>query len=167
MGSKFAASIISKFYFADFFFLFAAHRLMTQADSVRIIKEEKSIDLIAAFCLIGRTFPIHFALLGRKRKYVKSKTTAKLREKRTSNAAVNVWHLSDPPSFSLPTTFKTIVIDLKVTLMSFKLQNHRSTYVRKTLFHRRCELQRSVFFLCYAPQKQTLLRRCVKYRGIW
>ena len=32
--------------------------------------------------------PIHFALLGRKRKYVKSKTTAKLREKRTSIAAV-------------------------------------------------------------------------------
>ncbi len=93
MGSKFAASIISKFYLSDFFFLFAAHRLMTQTDSVRqlamrIIKEEKSIDLIAAFRLIGRTFPFHFALLGRKRKCVKSKTTAKLREKRTSSATV-------------------------------------------------------------------------------
>jgi hypothetical protein len=32
--------------------------------------------------------PIHFALLGRKRKYVKSKATSKLREKRTSIAAV-------------------------------------------------------------------------------
>ena len=43
---------------------------------------------MAAFRLFGRTLPIHFALLGRKRKYVKSKTTAKLREKRTSIAAV-------------------------------------------------------------------------------
>ncbi len=32
--------------------------------------------------------PNHFALLGRKRKQIKSKTTAKLREKRTSIAAV-------------------------------------------------------------------------------
>jgi hypothetical protein len=32
--------------------------------------------------------PIHFALLGRKQKYLKSKTTAKLRKKRTSIAAV-------------------------------------------------------------------------------
>jgi hypothetical protein len=43
---------------------------------------------MAVFCLFGGTLPIHFALLGRKRKYVKSKTTAKLREKRTSIAAV-------------------------------------------------------------------------------
>ena len=43
---------------------------------------------MAAFHLFGRTLPIHFALLGRKRKYVKSKTTAKLMEKRTSIAAV-------------------------------------------------------------------------------
>jgi hypothetical protein len=42
----------------------------------------------AAFCLYVRTLPIDFALLGRKRKYIKSKTTAKLREKRTSIAAV-------------------------------------------------------------------------------
>ncbi len=44
----------------------------------------------AAFCLFGRTMPNHFALLGRKRKYVKSKTTAKLKGKRTSIAAVRV-----------------------------------------------------------------------------
>jgi hypothetical protein len=42
----------------------------------------------AAFCLFVRTLPIGFALLGRKRKYIKSKTTSKLREKRTSIAAV-------------------------------------------------------------------------------
>jgi hypothetical protein len=43
---------------------------------------------MAAFRLFGGTLPIHFALLGRKRKYIKSKTTAKLIEKRTSIAAV-------------------------------------------------------------------------------
>jgi hypothetical protein len=59
------------------------------------------MDLIAAFRLFVRTLPIHFALLGRKRKYIKSKTTAKLKEKRTSIAAVR------DISFSLPTTFKS------------------------------------------------------------
>jgi hypothetical protein len=39
------------------------------------------MDLIAAFRLFGKTLPIHFALLGRKRKYVKSKKTAKLKGK--------------------------------------------------------------------------------------
>ncbi len=53
-----------------------------------LYKEEKNIDLMAAFRLFGRPLPIHFALLGRKRKYIKSKTTAKLTEKRTSIAAV-------------------------------------------------------------------------------
>jgi hypothetical protein len=43
---------------------------------------------MAAFRLFGRTLPIHFALLGRKRKYLKSKTTAKLIEKITSIATV-------------------------------------------------------------------------------
>jgi hypothetical protein len=52
-----------------------------------IIKEEKNKVLIVAFPLFGRTSPIHFALLGRKRKYVKLKKTAKLIEKRTSIAA--------------------------------------------------------------------------------
>jgi hypothetical protein len=52
---------------------------------MRIIKKEKKL---AAFRQFGKTMPIHFALLGRKRKYVKSKTMAKLREKRTSIAAV-------------------------------------------------------------------------------
>ncbi len=45
----------------------------------------------AAFCLFVRTLPIDFALLGRKRKYIKSRTTAKLREKRTSIAAVKTY----------------------------------------------------------------------------
>ncbi len=66
---------------------------------------------MAAFRLFGETLPIHFALLGRKRKYVKSKTTAKLREKRTSIAAVRAKlgqfdTFQTPPTFSLPTTFK-------------------------------------------------------------
>jgi hypothetical protein len=37
------------------------------------------MDLIAAFRLFGKTLPIHFALLRRKQKYVKSKKTAKLK----------------------------------------------------------------------------------------
>jgi hypothetical protein len=49
---------------------------------------KKNIDLIAAFCIFGRTMPNHFALLGRKGKYIKSKMTAKLTEKRTLIAAV-------------------------------------------------------------------------------
>jgi hypothetical protein len=51
-------------------------------------KGGKKLDLIVAFRLFGRTSPIHFALRGRKRKYIKLKTTAKLIEKRTSIAAV-------------------------------------------------------------------------------
>jgi hypothetical protein len=43
---------------------------------------------MAVFPLFGRPLPIHFALLGRKRKKIKSKTTAKLIEKRKSIAAV-------------------------------------------------------------------------------
>ncbi len=66
---------------------------------------------MAAFRLIGRPLPIHFALLGRKQKYIKSKMTAKFFrgkniDRRGQRHIVNVWHLSDPPSFSLPTTFK-------------------------------------------------------------
>jgi hypothetical protein len=43
---------------------------------------------MAAFHLFVRTLPIHFALLGRKGKYIKSKATTELIEKRTSIAAV-------------------------------------------------------------------------------
>jgi hypothetical protein len=42
----------------------------------------------AAFCLFVRTLPIDFALLRRKRKYIKIKTTAKLKAKRTSIATI-------------------------------------------------------------------------------
>ncbi len=51
-------------------------------------KKKETLQVIAAFCPFVRTSPIHFALLGRKRKYIKSETTAKLIEKRTSIAAV-------------------------------------------------------------------------------
>jgi hypothetical protein len=46
------------------------------------------MDLIAAFRLFVRTVLIHCALLGQKQKYIKSQTTAKLKEKRTSIVAV-------------------------------------------------------------------------------
>ena len=69
---------------------------------------------MAALRLFGRPLPIHFALLGRKRKYIKIKDDSKInREKnidrRGQRHIVNVWHLSDPPSFSLPTTFNGLV----------------------------------------------------------
>jgi hypothetical protein len=63
----------------------------------------------ATFCLFVRTLPIDFALLGWKRKYIKSKTTVKLKGKQTSIAAVRDQFLSfaglpDTLSFSLSTT---------------------------------------------------------------
>ncbi len=55
----------------------------------------------AAFCLFIRTLPIDFALLGRKRKYIKSKTIAKLKGKQTSIAAVR-GHFLSYATFSTP-----------------------------------------------------------------
>ncbi len=83
--------------FRGLFLQLSALCLRTRTDSLR------------QFC---KTMPIHFALLGRKRKYVKSKTTAKLREKRTSIAAVRAKLgqfdiIQTPHTFWLPTTFKT------------------------------------------------------------
>jgi hypothetical protein len=77
---------------------------------------------MAAFRLFGRPLPIDFALLGRKRKYIKPKTTAKInREKnidrRSQRHIVNVWHLSDPPSFSLPTTFNRFMLIFQIALI--------------------------------------------------
>jgi hypothetical protein len=54
--------------------------------------------IYAAFCLFVRTLPIDFALLGRKRKYIKSKTTRKLKGKQTLIAAVRDHFLPFAPS---------------------------------------------------------------------
>jgi hypothetical protein len=78
---------------------FGPHYLLAQEASLRqyigaaqvypsLILQQISRTLFAAFCLFVRTLPIDFALLGRKRKYIKSQTTAKLTEKKTSIAAV-------------------------------------------------------------------------------
>jgi hypothetical protein len=53
---------------------------------LRLLQKKVTLQVFAAFCLFVRTLPIHFALLGRKRKYIKSKTTAKLQGKQTSAA---------------------------------------------------------------------------------
>jgi hypothetical protein len=65
---------------------------------LRLLQKKETLQVFAAFCLIVRTSPIHFALLGRKWKYIKSKTTAKLKGKQTSIAGseANSHHL--PPS---------------------------------------------------------------------
>jgi hypothetical protein len=69
---------------------------------MHIIKE-KNMDLRAAFCIFVRTLPIDFALLGRKRKYIKSKTTAKLKanKPRSPRSETNSYHLPPfrPPFF--------------------------------------------------------------------
>ena len=46
------------------------------------------MDLSAELCLFMGTLPIDFAFLGRKRKWIKSKTTAKLNGKQASIATV-------------------------------------------------------------------------------
>jgi hypothetical protein len=55
--------------FRGFFFLVAAHRLMTQDESVRqkavpVTIEKKNMRLAAAFCLFMGTSPINFGFLG-------------------------------------------------------------------------------------------------------
>jgi hypothetical protein len=61
------------------------------------------MDLIAVFRLFGKTLPIHFALLERKRKYIKLKKTAKLKGKQTSIAAV-------PAKLGQINTFQTPIL---------------------------------------------------------
>jgi hypothetical protein len=54
---------------------------------------------MAAFRLFGRPLPIHFALL----LYVKDDSKINREQnidRRGQRHIVNVWHLSDPPSFS-------------------------------------------------------------------
>jgi hypothetical protein len=81
MRNNIVSSIISSQYFAGFFSVYPAlpnnaERFGASVGNAQY-KGQKNMDLVAAFRLIGRTMPIHFALLGRKRKYIKSKTTAK------------------------------------------------------------------------------------------
>jgi hypothetical protein len=45
---------------------------------LRLLLKKETQQVFAAVCLFVMTLPIHFALLGRKRKYIKSKTTAKI-----------------------------------------------------------------------------------------
>jgi hypothetical protein len=58
--------------------------LILQQISLTLYGDEQ----FAAFCLVIWTLPIDLALLGQKRKYIKSKKTAKLKGKQTSIAAV-------------------------------------------------------------------------------
>jgi hypothetical protein len=76
---------------------------------MRVIKEKKTMDLIAAFCLFVRSLPLDFALLGGTGNRLKSKTTAKLKEKkpRSPRSETHYEHLPSsrpPPSFSIQTT---------------------------------------------------------------
>jgi hypothetical protein len=65
---------------------FGPHYLLSKGAGMPILNSSADFfnslwrQQFAAFCLFVRTLPIDFVLLGRKRKYIKSKTTAKLRE---------------------------------------------------------------------------------------
>jgi hypothetical protein len=72
---------------------------------LRLLQQEEKLQVFVVFCLIVRTSPIHFALLGRKRKYIKSKTTAKLvrqtnLDRRGLRPIPIICHLLDPPPLS-------------------------------------------------------------------
>jgi hypothetical protein len=71
---------------------------------MRVVKEKKNTDLIAAFFLFVSPCHIDFALLGRYRKQINTKTTAKLKEKKTRSlrSETHCEHLpsSRPPLLS-------------------------------------------------------------------
>jgi hypothetical protein len=93
-----AIDVLLTFNFAVVFILMYFHSRWCVANRKKnprnkIILPQISLTLygeeqFAAFCLFVRTLPIDFALLGRKREFIKSKTTAKLKGKQTSTAAV-------------------------------------------------------------------------------
>ncbi len=91
---------------------FGPHYLLAQDASLRqYIKDSLNYSAdffhslqrqqFAAFCLFVRTLPIDFALLGRKRKYVRQKNL----NRRSPSQIGTDWYIPDPPTFSLPTPF--------------------------------------------------------------
>ncbi len=77
----------------------------------KLFKKRKRSKKFAAFCLFVRAFPIDFALLGRKRKYIKIKDNSKIKKEKNIDRSGqrhigNDWHLFSTPPSSLPTTFK-------------------------------------------------------------
>jgi hypothetical protein len=99
--------------FCEFFFLFAAHRLMIRCVNRQsaVQKRKKNMRLAAAFCLFMGTSPISFGLIGGNGNTLKLEMTTKLKDKQTSIATVRdllrtFATFSAPPFFSLQTTFK-------------------------------------------------------------
>ncbi len=76
--------------FCEFFFLFAAHRLMIQCVNRQcaVQKRKKNMRLAAAFCLFMGTSPISFGLIGGNGSTLKLEMTTKLKDKQTSIATV-------------------------------------------------------------------------------
>jgi hypothetical protein len=68
--------------------------LVTRDLDFKSSNEKETLQVITAFCLFVRTLPIYFALVGRKRKYIKLKTTTKLKGKQTSISAAQCQFLS-------------------------------------------------------------------------
>ncbi len=82
-------------------------------------KRKKNMRRAATFCLFMRTSPINFDLLGGNGNTLKSKTTAKLREKRISLAAVRdiLW------------TFGTFLTSL-LSRYRLPLRNHKIVQIK-------------------------------------
>ncbi len=97
------------------------------------------LSFYAAFCLFVRTLPIDFALLGRKRKYIKSKMTGKFIGKQTLIAAVRDQFLSFATfPTPLPSRYRLLLKGfLVVTERKYKIYhlfNWRKKCVSKLIF---------------------------------
>jgi hypothetical protein len=109
-------------------------------------KKRKRRKKFAAFCLFVKALPIDFALQGRKRKYIKSKTTAKLREKRKSIAAVRDIQYLERLAPSRPPFF------LVTDYLHCKLSSSKKLTWNGTLRH---------VFICRRPTNPPPLTHCV------
>jgi hypothetical protein len=97
-----------------------AGRFVASTDSAHCKREKKTKYQVAVFCLFMRILPINFDLLSGKGNTVhwneddkKIKQQTNLDRNRLRPTA-NVFHLPDPTFFSLQTTFKRELVDIKV-----------------------------------------------------
>ena len=87
------------------------HRVRLRSQATRGIKKKKKHRSYGSVSPIRQAIAYSFCFTGAETEIHKIKDDSKInREKnidrRGQRHIVNVWHLSEPPSFSLPTTFK-------------------------------------------------------------
>jgi hypothetical protein len=106
-------SMISQLWFADFFY-HVRSAITIGAGGIGaplVLAHYKEDDRVRCASPIYMLIAYYLGFTNRKRKYHEEKTTATLKNKQTSTAAVRrhlltIVSLPDPPHFSLPTTFK-------------------------------------------------------------